>query len=401
MDKNILFLTTILPFPGNSGGTIASKRNLDIFYENDYKICLVFFDNNSDKNDIKMFMEKYPKITIQNIFNNNNKRSIKNLIISLVKFIPLNIYRNNNKSLSKIIKQLLQKNDYYLIYCDHLEMFQYIPKSYHTKSILYEHNAEFMIWKRYARQLRNPILKIAVFVESLRYKHYELRVCEKAGITLAAPNDILILSRNSKHKNTYQETYHLGDDTLLLRPQLIKPKNEIHILFIGTMTWQANIDAVCWFEKKILPLLVKDYPQIIFDVVGKLKDDSLKKNNQNPNIIYHGFVESTEPFFQQSTAFVCPLQFGSGMKVKNIEALYRGIPLVTTTVGAESIDLHNGIDAFISDKPEIFASFITKLIQDDSLWDTVSKNARNLARSKYTKSQAEIKFLKQVESIVQ
>lgn len=399
MNRTVLFLTNILPFPGNSGGTIATRRNIDIFYQNGYKICLFFFSNNSKKEDIELFKQQYSQIQLWYIENKNNKRNLKNLILSIAKFLPLNIFRNYNKDFSNKVKEVLVNNHFDFIYCDHLEMFQYIPKTYHYKSILYEHNAEFMIWERYSQQLNNPIIKFAVLLEALRYKSYELTTCEKAGITLAAPNDLLILSRKSKHKNTFQETYHLGDDSLLLRPQLIKPKNDIHILFIGTMTWQANIDAVLWFEEKVLPLLLKDYPQLIFDVVGKLADNSIQKNKHNPNLIYHGFVESTEPFFLQSTVFVCPLQFGSGMKVKNIEALYRGIPLVTTTIGAESIDLHNGIDSFITDNPDEFANYIKQLIRDSLLWTTISQNARSLAKSKYTKAKAEERLLLQIQSI--
>lgn len=400
MSENILFLTNLLPFPGNSGGTIATKRSLDTFYNNNYNITLLFFSNNTKNEDIESFKSAYPKLNIWFINNENNKRSIKNLIVSLFKFIPLNIYRNFNTTFLSKTNSLLSEKVFDLIYCDHLEMFQYIPKSYHKKTILYEHNAEFMIWKRYAERLKNPIIKIPVFLESLRYKNYELKTCDKTGITLAAPNDLLILSEKSRNKDKFQETYHLGNDTMLYLPTLQKPQNDIHILFIGTMTWQANIDAIQWFENQVLPILTKKYPNIILDVVGKLKNDDLIKENKNPNIVYHGFVDSTEPFFLNSTVFVCPLQFGSGMKVKNIEALYRGIPLVTTTIGAESIDLENSVNAYITDDNKQFAIYITDLIEDSELWNKISTNARILANKKYTKKQAEEKMLSQINEII-
>ena len=400
MNKKVLFLTNLLPFPSNSGGTIATRRNLDVFYKNGYELTLLFFSNNSNFSDIELFKQNYPKINLWFINNNNNVRSIKNLLLSFFKSLPLNIYRNYNKEFYNKVIDLFTKNSFDLLYCDHLEMFQYVPVTYQKKTILYEHNAEYMIWMRYAKRLKNPIIKIPVFLEALRYKRYELNKCEKAGITLAAPNDLVILSKKTKHRNSYQETYHLGDDSLLKLPPLTKKEGQIHILFIGTMTWQANIDGVNWFEKSILPLLTKDYPDLIFDVVGKLKDSSIIETNSNPNLIYHGFVESTEPYFQQSTVFVCPLRFGSGMKVKNIEALYRGIPLVTTTIGAESIDLQNGTNSFITDEPEQFASYIKQLIKDSDLWNNISKNARQLASNKYTKEKAEKKLLEQINEII-
>lgn len=397
---DILFLTNLLPFPGNSGGTIATKRNLETLYNNNYNITLLFFSNYTKDEDIDLFKLKYPQINIWYMNNKNNKRNIKNLLISFLKFIPLNIYRNFNSTFLQKVNLLLSEKTFDIIYCDHLEMFQYIPEAYQKKTILYEHNAEFMIWKRYAERLKNPFFKIPVFLESLRYKKYELKICAKTGITLAAPNDLLILSKKAKHKDNFQETYHLGNDEMLSLPPLQKPQNDIHILFIGTMTWQANIDAIQWFENQVLPILTKKYPNIILDVVGKLKNDDLIEENKNPNIVYHGFVDSTEPFFLNSTVFICPLQFGSGMKVKNIEALYRGIPLVTTTIGAESIALENSVNAYITDDNKQFAMYIINLIEDSELWSKISTNARILANKKYTKKQAEEKLLSQINEII-
>lgn len=397
--RKILFLTTQLIYPGTSGGTIASKRNFDSFYNNDYEIDLFFFSDEKTEIGVKKFEELYPRVHIHTTCNMNNKRSLGNLIKSFISGVPLNVYRNFNKLLKKQVEQYLENNVYDFIYCDHLEMAQYIPQAYLSKAMLYEHNAEYMIWKRYSTILKNPVLKFGVLLESLRFKKYELGICNKVGMVLAAPNDIKILSENKKRGN-FEETYHLGDDRMLLLPPLTKNKEEIHLLFIGTMSWQANIDAVFWFRDKVLPLLVEKYPSIIFDVVGKWKDENLISQNKNQNIRYHGFVESTEPFFQKSLVFVCPLQFGSGMKVKNIEALYRGIPLVTTTIGAESIDLCDNYNSFIADDPKSFAKCIEKLIDSDELWYKLSINSRKLAEQKYTKKDAEFRLLSQINKLM-
>lgn len=393
----IIFLTTQLLYPGKSGGTIVSRCSFDTFYNNGFDIHLFFFCNENDKIFLKQFLSEYGSVKIYLFNNYNNSRNIKNLVKSLFYQKPLNIFRNYSKILEKKLNDFIISNEIDFIFCDHLEMFQFIPRSCYKKTILYEHNAEYMIWRKYSKILRNPILKLAILFESLRYKKYEISNCSKAGMVLAAPNDLILLGKNENNKERFQETYHLGNDSLLLLPPLKKNKKKIHVLFIGSMTWQANIDAVKWFNKKVLPILVKRYPDIIFDVVGKWKNGDEMAKNKNPNVIYHGFVDDIEPFFQESIAFVCPLQFGSGMKIKNIEALYRGIPLVTTSIGAESIELVNGENAFIADEPKKFAKYIEILISSDTIWSRLSQESRKLAKEKYTKNDAKKRLLRQIK----
>jgi glycosyltransferase involved in cell wall biosynthesis len=97
-----------------------------------------------------------------------------------------------------------------------------------------------------------------------------------------------------------------------------------------------------------------------------------------------GFVDDLDIYFQKSKVFISPLRFGSGIKVKVMNALYRGIPTVTTSVGAEGLAVKSGDQIFISDNMADFIHQISLLIEDELLWNQFKLKSRALAKEKYT-----------------
>ncbi len=381
--SNILFLTNLSPFPGNSGGTINTRRVLDGLISKGHSITLCFLEvNENNENDIykKEYNNKLKGFFVFN--NSNNRRTIGNFIKSIFYNIPLIVFRNRNVELSEFILNLLLKETIDVIYCDHLEMFQYVPISFYKKTIFMDHNAEHMIWKRYSEQLNNIVLKIAVSLEAKRICKYEKMACDSARWVLAADDDVEILKKYSKENSQFVITNHLGNEELLLLPDIKKNTENLRILYVGTLTWTANINGINWFIREILPDVESRISNVQFDVVGKYTN--IDAFEQRDNVHYHGFVDDLEPFYSDSVVFVCPLLFGSGTKIKLINALYRGIPVVTTSIGAESIELDDGKIGFIADEPQKFAQDIISLYENDNLWNLMSLAERRLARENLT-----------------
>lgn len=394
--KKILFITNAMPYPGVSGGTRNTKLMLENFIKQGYSITLLFLLlPGYNENELQEFKTLYPNLNIYYFLNTNNRRSISNMFKSMLSFIPLNVFRNKCKELNSFIINYLENKETNIIFCDHLEMFQFIPKKFHYKTILREHNAEYQIWRRYAKDIKNPLIKAGVFFESWRIKKYELSACNKVKFVWAAPEDIKSITPVITDK--YRVSHIIGDDTMLSLPELNKPQDGFHILFIGTLTWEANINGVNWFIKECLPKILKKYPETVFDICGKYKD-SFSPNNTK-NIVYHGFVDDLEEYFQKATVFICPLLFGSGMKIKIIEALYRGIPLVTTPIGAESIELENGKNSFVTNNSSEFADDVMKLFEKKDLWNSFKDNARITAKQYYTWEQEMENFNEMVNNL--
>lgn len=380
--KSILFLTNLLPYPGKSGGTQTTLKKLDNFIKEGFDVSFVFMKTKDTSEEFfKEFLSLYSnKCHIYYEINDNNVRSITSFAKSFLEGIPLNIYRNKCASLIITVNNLIDKNNFDIIFCDHLEMFQYVPSKVYPKTIMLEHNAEYMIWRRYAKQSKNLILKAGIFFESSRMKKYELNACDKVRFVIIAPSDKKYVSKRNEDK--FIDTYHPANDFMLKLPLPENKDNNLNLLFIGTMSWVANYQGVFWFVDKVLPHIVEKIPNTVFHVIGKFKGETPKLDNKN--VILHGFVDDIEPYYNDANIFVCPLLFGSGIKIKVLDAMYRGLPLVTTSVGAENLSLVSGEHCFIEDEPEKMAKDVLILYKNKDLALQFAKKSRELAKEKYT-----------------
>jgi len=161
-------------------------------------------------------------------------------------------------------------------------------------------------------------------------------------------------------------------------------KDRKDIMFIGSFLHQPNEDAVLFFVKEVFPLIKKKIPDMRFFVVGSDPLESILRLDSD-TIKVTGYVKDVEPYFENCRVFVAPLRYGAGMKGKIGQSMAYGLPVVTTTIGAEGIGLKNEINALISDEPEEFADSVIRLYSNEELWNGISLNAVEHIESNYSK----------------
>lgn len=361
----IIFLTHQIPYPAISGGLFKTSKLIE-YLSKKHEVILFVTDPDATKENEEAFVKS---VSLKNIVRNpfRLKRSGANFFLSILKRIPLSVHRNFDVSFAKKIE--LAAKDCDLIFVDHFLMFQYVPENFKGKVVLHEHNAEYAIWERYAALNTNPLMKIMLKFESNRIAAFERNICKRADWILCSPNDRQKLIEIGADANKFKETLHLGDMELLDFPISNVAQLEDRIVFIGTLTWQANIDGLVWFLESIWPLVKLRYPLLKLDIIGKFDNPApFFKWMNDKDIMWHGFVMDINPFYDKAKIFIAPLRFGSGIKVKVVNALYRGLPTVTTTVGVEGMELKNREEISWGDTPDEFAQAIDDLLKDKELW---------------------------------
>ncbi len=318
-----------------------------------------------------------------------------NLLKSYISRVPLSVYRNSVYPTERLDSWL---NWCDIVIVDHFFMFQYIPPRFNKKVILHEHNAEYILWTRRAETEKNFLKKVLLYMEAKRVRCYESEICSRASAVLASPNDIQELSKLEIDKEKFFLTYHLGDDSMLH-----DTKNSADILvddnkvtFLGDFGWDPNYDGILWFLEYVWGKVLVEKPDAVLHLVGNCNESQRSVFRRYTNVFIHGFVENVGDVLLGSRCFISPLRYGSGMKVKNITALYCGLPIVTTSVGAEGIDLEHGINAFICDDSDEFASQVLKVMSCKIIYETVKSRAVLLAESKYSWNSNLDKFIQDV-----
>lgn len=155
------------------------------------------------------------------------------------------------------------------------------------------------------------------------------------------------------------------------------------LLFVGNFSHRPNIDAVLFFHKKIFPLIRKRLQDVRIFIVGNNPPEQIQHLNSD-NFIITGYVEDLSPFLKDARISINPLTYGAGMKGKIGEALSCGLPVVTTSVGAEGMNLKDDEDALIADDPEEFARKVVDLYHDKAKWEKLSNNGKRLVEQRWS-----------------
>ncbi len=175
-----------------------------------------------------------------------------------------------------------------------------------------------------------------------------------------------------------------GVDTEFFQPGDPAQKEQA-LVFTGFYTDEPNRDAVIWFCRSVWPRLSDKYPQLKFYVVGpKPTPDMLDLARKDPRIVVTGEVEDIRPYLHRARVFVCPNRMGSGMRGKILQAMACGVPVVSTTLGAEGINIQMCEDGFLADKPRIISQYIDLLLGDEALQSAVARRARELVVDRFS-----------------
>jgi O-antigen biosynthesis protein len=157
------------------------------------------------------------------------------------------------------------------------------------------------------------------------------------------------------------------------------PDGRAGLLFVGSFEHEPNADAVRWLVERVMPMVWREEPGLCVTVVGTKPPPAVSRL-ASPRVRIAGWVEDLEPLLAEARASVAPLRYGAGMKGKVTQALSVGLPVVTTTIGAEGLGLVDGEHALVADDPGGFAQRILKVVRDDALWRVLSEAGRDVVR---------------------
>jgi len=155
------------------------------------------------------------------------------------------------------------------------------------------------------------------------------------------------------------------------------------MLFIGNFWHQPNEDAMIYFCNEIFPKIKAEVPQAIIKIVGNAPTKAVKELASD-SIQVIGWVPDTKPYLEKCCVSVVPLRYGAGLKGKVGEAMSAGMPVVTTSIGVQGMDIINGKHLLVSDKPEGFAEYVINILKDNDLRESISINGKEYLKAKYS-----------------
>jgi sugar transferase (PEP-CTERM/EpsH1 system associated) len=300
---------------------------------------------------------------------------------------PLQIWYWHSHQMQRTIDELVDQYYFDIIHAQFFRMAQYAVKFTQCSKVLDLGDAMSLNLHRRAKLDKSmtwPLVKL----EEFRVRKYETEIVKHFDVgTMVSDFDRDYLLELDDNLNL--EVVPMGVDLEYFQPSDTKStssdcaESTSQLLFTGTMNYFPNYDAVWYFYHNIFPYIQQTHPDVIFYVVGNYPTAKLKKLEANRDIVVTGHVPETRPHFDQSAVFVSPLRGGSGVQVKNLEAMAMGLPVVTTSVGAAGIEAKIGHHLMVADEPKEFAARVVQLLDDPELRRQIGQNGRHLVEQKY------------------
>ncbi len=274
----------------------------------------------------------------------------------------------DRKGMLKKLKALLFSIDYAWISRPMLNLeFQKIIKSNKQISIIFDTvDLHYVRMQRQAKNEGNEKL----FRKALKFKKLELKLANHADATLTVTDTEKLLLEQEGIKNVYV----IPNIHEIKSPSTKTFAERSGIVFIGGYKHEPNVDAVKWLIKDIMPLVWKSLGNVPVYLLGSYPSAEVNAL-ASEKVFVPGFLEEVDPYFLNARVFVAPLRYGAGMKGKIGQSLEFGLPIISTSIGVEGMDLIHEKTALIADEASDFANQIIQLYQNEQLWRKIQENA--------------------------
>ena len=219
----------------------------------------------------------------------------------------------------------------------------------------------------------------SALAESNRYRKLERKLAQQSDLVWSASGDDRLVMQGEvagKRIEVVPTMHRLRDPGESF-------ESREGLLFIGNQVHRPNSDAVLFYLREVHPLVLKALPDIALDIIGdNPSPETISFDSSQVRI--HGYVPNVEPYLGHARVLVAPLRFGAGIKGKVGEAMASGLPVVTTSIGAEGFGLTHEFDVMIADDPESFAGAIVRLYLEQDLWERIAGNSRLRIQQNFT-----------------
>lgn len=367
-----------LPFPPNSGKRIRSLNLLRRLADR-HRVTYVCH-RNADHDEARRAAEYFDNLGVRTIIVDHvvPPRSglgfYARLAANLFSPLPYSVATHTSPQLRLALEQLSRTGGvdlWHVEWSPYAQVLRGIP----GRKIVMAHNVESVIWQRYHETERNPLKRWYIAHQWRKFQRFERESLSDADLTVPVTDLDAQRFRNDMGLTRLDVVYN-GVDTGYFRPfdEIREPGT---LLFMGCLEWRPNLDGIVQMIERVLPAVRREEPDVRLVLVGRNPPDWLRKlAASTPNVELHGNVPDVRPFLARAGMLAVPLRIGGGSRLKILEALASGTPVVSTRVGAEGLVLEPGRHFTQTEGIEDLARAIVELVRDPGIADEQARAGR-------------------------
>jgi glycosyltransferase involved in cell wall biosynthesis len=290
------------------------------------------------------------------------------------------ISRFYHKNMANKLIETLRQEEFDIVHIESLYMSPYIPlirKHSNAKILMRLHNIEHQIWERLADNERNPFLKLAYRINTKQLKRVEHRLLHEVdGYMSISEPDYRYFHETAPEVPGIVIPFGIDVDNYDMEDDDYIATDQPALFHLGSMNWGPNVEGIEWFLDEVWPEILTAHPNLTFALAGHNIPEKIRTRHDK-NVTVVGAVPNANEFMMEYDIMVVPLLSGSGIRIKIVEAMALGRVVITTTIGAEGLDVQDGKHLFIANTPEEFVMVINKCVAMPDLCTIISENARH------------------------
>ena len=322
--------------------------------------------------------------------------SARNLVRGLIGPLPVSVWNYTSEAMKAELARLLEQQPFDVVQFEQAHLFAYLDVIRRAKQpvrvICDWHNIESEVIERYARTARGVPRRLYAARTAGLLRGVEERlldqceghvVCserERQQLLERVPEALVHVVGNGVDVDFHSDAQI--ERACRCRPGIANWSRE-SIVFVGSMDYHANIDAALFFAKEVWPRLRARRSSLRFVIVGSRPAPEIMALARQPGITVTGTVDDVRPYYRTALAVVIPIRVGSGTRLKALEAMAAGVPVVSTTVGIEGIEIIPGENVVLADSGEELAQAVLRLSECETEWQRLAAGGRALVRARY------------------
>ena len=394
---DILFVSTWFPFPPDNGSRIRIRYLLRALAE-EHQVHLAAFGPAADEAGFDTALRSCCA-RVNTIQRDQFRRDRRKAILGYLSRRPRDVVSTHSSEMAKLVQEALRRHQYDVIVASCAQVAPYVVAARGVPCILEEHNfmTAWMDEQYHAQRL--PLRRAARWLTWQKCRHYERWLYPQFdACSMVSERDRQALLATVPAYRGLAEVIPNGVDLRWNRRGIAQPAPDT-LVYNGALTYLANADAMWFFLTEVMPLIRAQRPKATFKITGSTDGVDLTRLPLGKHVTLTEYLDDVRPTVAGSWVCVVPLRVGGGTRLKILEAMALGTPVVSTSKGAEGLEVVSERDILIADNPGQFAAQTVRLLQDRTLRERLARAGRALVEAKYGWQQIGRRFCSLVQRV--
>lgn len=302
---------------------------------------------------------------------------------------PIHLTRPRSSEMRRLLRRLMDEEKFDALVCDFLTPCLNLPEP--ERWVLFQHNVETMIWRRHAETASSGLARWYYGLQAKRLEEAEGLFCRRMRHVVAVSGVDAEMFRKEFGVERVTAVATGVDVEYFAPPERTEAGPEL--VFVGSMDWTPNQDGIQWFVKEVLPLVRKEKKDCRLRIVGRAPSEAIRRlGDEDGRIEVTGTVPDVRPHLWGSGVMIVPLRIGGGTRLKIYESMAARVPVVSTRIGAEGLEVADGENIRLADEGEEFARACVELLERPQERERLAGEAWRLVSERFSWEQVARQF---------